>query len=138
MKHPFALILAAGTTGLAALAIALPGVAAAYPTPGGGSAPGIPTDPYACGGDAVRRAQAGADPQVLSYLSVHPDLEAELERLNKLPEGQRDADWQSYSRSHPQEAADYRDALAPIHDFHQLCDNNHQLNRPSDMGVPGY
>ena len=137
MKRPLTLLLAACTTGLAAVAIALPGVAAAYPEPGG-PVPGTGTDPYACDGDAVRRSQAQTDPQVESYLSVHPNLGAELIRLHNLPQSQQSAEWQSYRRSHPQEASDYEDALQPIRDLHQLCDNNHQINRSSDQQIPGY
>src|SRR5438132_12766945 len=102
MKRPLTLLLLA----TAAAGIAVSGVASAAPEPGG-LVPGLPSDPYACDGDAIRRAQAQADPQILSYLSVHPDLESELVRIHGLPAARRSAEWQAYGRAHSDGAAGY-------------------------------
>ncbi|KZM71436.1 hemophore-related protein [Nocardia terpenica] len=106
MKRTVAALLA-GTAGLAALAIAVPGVASA--------------DTPQCNPQARAAVRAQIAPQVAAFLAGHPDLATELAKVRGLPEDQRRAEWQSYRQSHRQEIQDFRSVRQPMIDYRNAC-----------------
>ncbi|MBF6327283.1 heme-binding protein [Nocardia transvalensis] len=106
MKRTAAALLAA-SAGIAALAIAVPGIASA--------------DTPQCSPEARAQVRAQVAPQVASFLAAHPDLAAELAKVKGLPKGERRAEWQSYRRSHEQEIKDFRALRQPVIDYRKAC-----------------
>ncbi|NKY85933.1 hemophore-related protein [Nocardia veterana] len=109
MKRTVAALLA-GTAGVAALAIAVPGVASA--------------DAPQCSPQARAQVQAQTAPQVAAFLASHPDLAGELAKVKALPKDQRKAEWKSYRQGHQQELQDFRAVRQPVIDYHRSCHKN--------------
>ncbi|WP_227980223.1 hemophore-related protein [Nocardia spumae] len=106
MKRTVAALLA-GTAGIAALALAVPGVASA--------------DAPQCNPQARAQVQAQTAPQVASYLAAHPDLAAELAKVKGMPKDQRKAEMQAYRQGHQQELKDFRSVRQPMIDYRMSC-----------------
>ncbi|MBO0855728.1 MAG: hemophore-related protein [Nocardia sp.] len=106
MKRTVAALLT-GTAGIAALAIAVPGVASA--------------DAPQC--DKQTRAQLHQQikPQVDNYLNSHPDLKAEMGKLKGMPKDQRKAEMKNYRQGHQQEMQDLKNLRKPMRDHQQAC-----------------
>lgn len=106
MKRTVAALLA-GTAGIAALAVAVPGVASA--------------DAPQCSPQARAQVQAQTAPQVAAFLASHPDLAAELAKVKGLPKEQRKAEMQAYRQGHQQELKDFREVRQPLIDYRKSC-----------------
>ncbi|MBB5912443.1 hemophore-related protein [Nocardia transvalensis] len=106
MKRAVSVVLA-GAAGLAALAIAVPGVASA--------------DGPQCGPEARAAAREQARPQIQAFLDSHPDFKAEREKIKGLPKEQRKAERQAFAQAHPQEVQDFKAAAQPIIDYRHAC-----------------
>ncbi|WP_433657859.1 hemophore-related protein [Nocardia sp. CA-128927] len=101
-------LLAATLTGLAGLAIAMPASASADPGP-------------QCNPAAAAQARADSAPKVAAFLAGHPDFAAEVAKVHALPKDQRKAERTAYRQAHPQEAQDFKNARAAIHDYRHAC-----------------
>jgi hemophore-related protein len=106
MKRTVAALLA-GTASLAALAIAVPGVASA--------------DGPDCSPQARAAVVTQVRPQVQAYVAAHPDLAAEFVKVKALPKDQRKAEVNSYMQAHPDQANDLRSIRQPLRDFRAAC-----------------
>lgn len=101
-------LIAATLTGLAGLAIAMPAAASADPGP-------------QCNPAAAAQARADSAPKVAAFLAAHPDFAAEIAKMRGLPKDQRKAERTAYRQAHPQEAQDFKNARAAIHDYRHAC-----------------
>ncbi len=106
MKRTVAALLA-GTAAVAALAVAVPGVASA--------------DTPQCNPQARAQVRAQTAPQVAAFLAGHPDLAGELAKVKTLPKDQRKAEMQSYRQGHQQELKDFRGVRQPMIDYRHAC-----------------
>ncbi|MCX4096012.1 hemophore-related protein [Nocardia sp. alder85J] len=99
--------LLAGVAGLAAVVVAVPGIAGA--------------DGPQCNPQARAQARTVARGQVEAYLAGHPDVAAEVTKVKGLPKEQRRAEWQAYRQANPQQAREFRAARQPIIDYRAAC-----------------